>query len=102
MSNKRITPQHNPPIPKRDLGASPSQEPNQGNPPGPKSLSVPIECKMCNKTHTIKAPEEGYKKWKGGMLIQIAMPQMSPADRELLISGTCDPCFRKLWKGVLD
>lgn len=30
---------------------------------------------------------EQYDRWKGGELIQVAMPELSPEDREFLISG---------------
>ena len=45
----------------------------------------------------IDIPEEAYKKWQNGTRIQMAMPMLSPDDREILISGICGPCFDKIF-----
>lgn len=41
------------------------------------------------KTHTldIDVTEEQIMRWKNGMLIQNAMPNLSPEDREFLMTG---------------
>jgi len=39
--------------------------------------------------------KKGYARWKTGeVLIQDALPELSIHDRELLISGTCEHCWR--------
>jgi hypothetical protein len=38
-------------------------------------------------------PKEGFDKWKDGAFVQVAFPQMSPADRELLITGVDSKCW---------
>jgi hypothetical protein len=35
--------------------------------------------------------------WQAGKYIQDAMPYLSKGERELLISGTCDECFDKMF-----
>jgi hypothetical protein len=35
--------------------------------------------------------------WKLGEMIQDAMPYLSSAERELLISRTCDDCWKELY-----
>jgi hypothetical protein len=40
---------------------------------------------------------EDLKRWEGGELIQNAMPYVSAGDRELMISGTCGPCFDEMF-----
>lgn len=61
-------------------------------------LKIEATCDMCKKTHTIEVPKAGYMQWlNGGARIQDAMPQLSDDDRELLISGTCGPCFDSLF-----
>lgn len=53
-----------------------------------------IECKVL---HEIHVSEEGLRRWESGELIQRAMPSVSEADRELLISGICGKCFDELF-----
>lgn len=51
-------------------------------------------CPHCGDTHTkpIDATLEQYYDWCAGRLIQDAMPQLSPYEREFLISGYCFEC----------
>ena len=55
-----------------------------------------VECCMCLETFSIVVSAEGYAEWQGGELIQEALPELSAGERELLISGTCDPCWDEL------
>jgi len=40
---------------------------------------------------------EDLRKWQNGELIQRAMPYLKPYEREILISGTCEGCYKKLF-----
>jgi hypothetical protein len=40
---------------------------------------------------------EAFDRWRGGELIQNAFPDMDPGERELLITGTHDACWDKLF-----
>lgn len=59
--------------------------------------SVQSTCKICGEIKTITAPESEFCAWESGQLIQRAMKSLSDDDRELLISGTCGPCFDHMW-----
>jgi len=48
------------------------------------------------RTFVLELDPADVRKWQTGTLIQYAMPYLSAAERELLISGTCDECFQKL------
>lgn len=52
-----------------------------------------IRCISCCEQHIIEMLAVDHAKWKAGTCIQDAMPYLSIADRELLISGFCGPCF---------
>jgi len=39
------------------------------------------------RTREIPVTEEQYAKWQSGMLIQVAMPNLTPEDREFIITG---------------
>ena len=54
-------------------------------------------CVWCKRTYIVSCTDEQYLKWKTeGMLIQDAMPNVPPEERELLISGYCNDCWNWL------
>jgi len=60
-------------------------------------IKIFVNCHMCDKEHTVEVFEEDYHRWEAGELIQDAMPYLSAGERELLISGTCESCFYRLF-----
>jgi hypothetical protein len=46
------------------------------------------KCRITNKSHSVTIPTFGYHLWQNGMLIQKAMPNVTPDDREFLQSKT--------------
>lgn len=67
-----------------------------------RNIPLTIECVMCNTMHIIMVSEEGYTKRKQGALIQNAYPDLTPAERELIVSGTCGKCYDVMINGVGD
>jgi len=61
--------------------------------------TLQAECRICKDTHVLMVNHHDVERWKGGLLIQDAMPYLSADERELLISGTCGPCFDKMFGG---
>jgi len=59
---------------------------------------VEVTCGICKTTHKLTVPIEGFIKWRSGVLIQQALPELSADDRELLISGVCGGCFDDMFK----
>jgi hypothetical protein len=51
----------------------------------------------CDRRYELRVSEQQLQRWRAGELIQNAMPDLPPRDRELLISGTCDRCWRKIF-----
>ena len=61
-------------------------------------VGITIECRVCGKDQpTIEIRHTQLIKWRDGWKIQEAMPQLTPDERELIISGTCGPCFDKMF-----
>lgn len=58
---------------------------------------VDAECDTCHAKKTFYIPETEWLAWTGGGLIQNVMPSFPKEERELLISGTCGPCFDALF-----
>ena len=56
-----------------------------GSTPG--HLKVVGTCSISGEEHAIEVPAEGFTRWQSGTLIQVALPNLSPDDREFLISG---------------
>ena len=54
-------------------------------------------CRCCGHDYDVVVDVDGYDRWRGGELIQNALPELSKADRELLISATCDHCWKELF-----
>ncbi len=56
-------------------------------------------CPFCNRESTLHVPIDGFRAWRAGALIQNALPDMSLAQREQLISGTHALCFERAFGG---
>lgn len=63
----------------------------------PKTI-IEHRCVHCGKIYKIRVHYSDYDGWINGKgRIQDLMPYLSPDDRELMISGTCGPCFDKIF-----
>ena len=62
-----------------------------------KKRTVYLVCPFCGNEHSVVVNSVDYKRWQEGELIQRAMPNLSPTQREQLISGLCHECQRKVF-----
>lgn len=60
------------------------------------------ECPFCKELHSVTVPDEGLEKYRMGAYVQVAFPDLSADEREILISGTCGPCWDTYMKGPDD
>lgn len=58
---------------------------------------VAVSCRLCGDIQTLQLSYDGEKRWRSGELIQDALPELTVDERELLISGTCEKCWNKLF-----
>lgn len=58
-------------------------------------MTIITECPWCGEEHEVEVPFESYLAWQSGESIQVAMPQLSANEREMLISGVCPECWKK-------
>lgn len=54
-------------------------------------------CIQCGNPGQVRVPVKEYAAWENGGLIQSAMPSLSAAERELIISGTHGECYDKIF-----
>ena len=63
-----------------------------------KLVPYPVTCKYCRTEYSIVAEREDMEAWlSGDRYIQDCLAYLSAGDRELLISGTCDTCWKNMY-----
>jgi hypothetical protein len=55
-------------------------------------------CVWCRKAQEVQVSSASFHKWRSGMHIQNAMPEVSTGHREFIMSGICEPCFDEVTK----
>ena len=50
-------------------------------------IDVEITCPFCGANHAVEVNFAQFEAWQNGELIQNAMPDLTPTEREQLISG---------------
>lgn len=62
-----------------------------------RNTTVAITCPFCGANHEVKVDFIAYTNWLDGELIQNAMPDLTPTEREQLISRICPKCQEKFF-----
>lgn len=60
-------------------------------------MIIKTKCPICGEEHHIECSKEGYEAFKNGECIQIALPELSANEREMLVTGTCPRCWDLLF-----
>ena len=64
-------------------------------------ITFDVDCRLCGQTTQVPATVEQltelYMPRSQRRLMQEIFPDLSIGDRELLISGTCDTCWKNLY-----
>ena len=58
---------------------------------------IQATCRHCKESSELAVNRQDIEDWAAGKYIQDAMPYLSADERELLISGTCGPCFDEMF-----
>ena len=56
-----------------------------------------IKCAMCDAEHVLFVNPEDILAWQCGDYIQNVLDYLTAAERELLISQTCDSCWKSMY-----
>ncbi len=63
----------------------------------PDTAELDVTCPFCDSKRQLTVDFNSLHDWvTGGRLIQVAFPELSPSDREALVSGVCDTCWDKM------
>lgn len=58
----------------------------------------PRPCPTCKVEHIVMAEHEGVRRWEAGRPIQVALPDLTAEQREMIMTGFCD----KHWNSIFD
>lgn len=61
-------------------------------------VNVTVKCENCPVMMNFNTTKEKWARWKGGELIQRVFPDLTPEQREMIISGTCPICWNKMFE----
>lgn len=62
-----------------------------------KSDNVGIHCSHCHNVIELPISEERLLSWKQDTLIQNHFTELTPGQREMLLSGICEECWNKIF-----
>lgn len=57
-----------------------------------------MPCVACGTQHELSLEKSKFDRWQAGEHLQVAFPELTIDERELLISGTCSDCFDNMFK----
>lgn len=60
-------------------------------------VEIIVECPFCGSVDAVWVNEEDYIEWQSGELVQVAFPYLNATEREMLISGMCPSCQKKVY-----
>lgn len=60
-------------------------------------IKTDVICVHCRQVQTIMLSKTGIEAYQKGALMQDAFPELTAGQREMLISGTCDNCWKKFF-----
>lgn len=65
------------------------------------SVLLGITCDFCGATcKPFHVERTSLEEWQEGKLIQDALPNLTPEQREAMISGMCPTCWNRTFKNV--
>lgn len=62
------------------------------------TVTVTGRCFFCGEQSSVEMPYQAWMLYQSGMFIQEAWPEATPAEREILISGSHEKCFDDAFK----
>lgn len=70
-----------------------------GTPFDAQVMDIHVTCPCCGKEQVVTVDVNRYEAWRRGeLMIQHALPDLTPDQREVLLSGICPECWDKMFK----
>ena len=65
-----------------------------------RQMKIAVTCPLClTEQRPLIVSTKAYNAWKNGELfVQDAFPELNADERELLVSGTCIPCWDRMYE----
>ena len=60
-------------------------------------VALTKRCPWCNNRGELALDLDGFRRWRDGELVQYALPDLSPTEREQLITGLHPACQDALY-----
>lgn len=64
-----------------------------------KEVTILTQCPICGGLNEIAVNEDDYWDWQDGALVQETFTYLNADEREMLISGICGKCWKKMFDG---
>lgn len=64
-----------------------------------KEVTILTKCPICGGLNEIAVNEDDYWDWQDGALVQETFTYLNADEREMLISGICGKCWKKMFDG---
>lgn len=65
----------------------------------PEILKLVVQCGLCGTDCELTVPADEWEAYtNGNKLIQDALPSLTRGERELLLSRTCDACWKRVFR----
>lgn len=62
-----------------------------------RTLHIGIKCRLCGERYILLVRPQDWTAYNAGALVQDAFPYLSPAERELFVSHTCERCWNEMF-----
>ena len=63
-----------------------------------KDIILEMICPVCEHLHVVETTKKQYERYAGGELVQVAFADLSPTEREQIISHICSACQEKIFR----
>ena len=66
-----------------------------------REMKINVSCERCHTIYQFKVNEEDFIDYMlGDVHVQVAFPYLTPGERELLLTHTCEKCWNKMFGGL--
>ena len=60
-------------------------------------ITLQTTCPCCGSTNNIDVEKKDYENYQNGTFCQTAFPYLTAGEREMIITGICDKCWKRIF-----